>query len=62
MNSKKTELNKLKEQAETKALKRLQSIFKSPDQLEQIDLQLSKSEKIKVSDQLIYLIFFFSKT
>lgn len=43
-----TNLNKLKEQAETNALKRLQNDFSTPEQLEQIEQQLNRQEKKKV--------------
>jgi hypothetical protein len=41
-------LNKLKEQAEINALRRLQQQFITADQLEQIDQHYSRSEKHKV--------------
>ncbi|RNA29859.1 exocyst complex component 3 [Brachionus plicatilis] len=40
-------LRKLKEQAETNALKRLQSEFSTPDQLEQIEQHILRNEKTK---------------
>jgi hypothetical protein len=42
------ELNKLKEQAEANAFKKLQSQFNSPEQLEQIEQHLYRNEKKKV--------------
>ena len=43
-----TTLNKLKEQAELNAFRRLQSQFSSPEQLEQIDQHIIRNEKRKV--------------
>jgi hypothetical protein len=43
-----TTLNKLKEQAEINAFKKLQSQFVSADQLEQIEQHMQRSEKRKV--------------
>ncbi len=43
-----TALNKLKEQAELNAFKRLQSQFSSPEQLEQLDQHIIRNEKRKV--------------
>lgn len=42
-------LNKLKEQAEINAMKRLQDQFSTPDQLEQIEQHINRNEKRKVS-------------
>lgn len=41
-------LNKLKEQAELQALKRLQALLIAPDQFEQIDLHIDRNKKRKV--------------
>ena len=43
-----TTLNKLKEQAEINAMKKLNEQFKTPDQLEQIDQHIARREKKKV--------------
>lgn len=44
-----TTLNKLKEQAEINAFKRLLEQFSTPDQLEQIEQHINRSEKRKVN-------------
>ena len=41
-------LNKLKDQAEINAMKKLHEQFSTPDQLEQIDQHILRSEKRKV--------------
>ena len=43
-----TTLNKLKEQAEINAMKRLLEQFSTSDQLEQIEQHINRSEKRKV--------------
>lgn len=43
-----TTLNKLKEQAEINAMKRLHEQFSTADQLEQIEQHINRSEKRKV--------------
>ncbi len=43
-----TALNKLKEQAESNAFKRLQAQFSLPEQLEQLDQHINRNEKRKV--------------
>lgn len=49
-------LRKLKEQAETNALKRLQSEFSLSDQLEQIEQHIIRNEKTKVkTSSLVFL-------
>lgn len=48
-------LRKLKEQAETNALKRLQSEFSTPDQLEQIEQHILRNEKTKVKIKVFFL-------
>lgn len=50
-----TALNKLKEQAESNAFKRLQAQFSSPEQLEQIDQHIIRNEKRKVTFNLFNL-------
>lgn len=44
-----TTLNKLKDQAEINALKRLQTQFSKSDQLEQIEQHIIRNEKKKVT-------------
>lgn len=41
-------LNKLKEQAEINAMKRIQTLFNTSDQLEQIEQHIIRNEKRKV--------------
>ena len=43
-----TNLNKLKDQAEINALKKLQYDFHTPEQLEQIEQHMNRNEKKKV--------------
>jgi hypothetical protein len=43
-----TNLNKMKEQAEINAFKRLQHDFSTPEQLEQIEQHINRNEKKKV--------------
>jgi hypothetical protein len=43
-----TNLNKLKEQAEINAFKKLQYDFNTPEQLEQIEQHMNRNEKKKV--------------
>jgi hypothetical protein len=49
-----TNLNKLKEQAEINAFKKLQIDFSSGEQLEQIEQAINKNEKRKVKFFLNY--------
>ena len=51
-----TTLNKLKEQAEASAFKRLQAEFNKSDQLEQIEQKINRNEKRKVRFIFIFEI------
>lgn len=61
-----TTLKKLKEQAEMTAMRKLQSLFNTSDQLEQIEQHINRIDKRKVNKKLIKfaridnLNFFFS--
>ena len=61
-------LKKLKEQAEANSIKKLQSLFSTPDQLEQIEQHVNRVEKKKVFfflnilksfKKVVFFFFFF---
>ena len=59
MDSQSATLKKLKEQAELNSVKKLQSLFNTSDQLEQIQQHLNRIEKKKVRILEFLLISFF---